>query len=111
MQPSSSHDKIRQLNDTLRTSLAGGRILITPGVQSLGPTRLARLLKGLAAYNDFSVDNDPYGEHDFGAINDAGDRFFWKIDYYDIAMLAGSSDPANPAVTTRVLTLMRADEY
>ena len=36
---------------------------------------------------------------------------FRKIDYYDRATEAGSPDPADPAVTTRVLTLMRADEY
>jgi hypothetical protein len=34
-------------------------------------------------------------------------RYFWKIDYYDLAGECGSSDPANPAVTRRVLTVMR----
>jgi hypothetical protein len=31
--------------------------------------------------------------------------------YYDRKTEFGSSDPADPAVTTRVLTIMRADEY
>jgi hypothetical protein len=59
----------------------------------------------------FEPANDPYGEHDFGAVDVAGQKFFWKIDYYDSKMEFGSDDPADPAKTTRVLTIMRADEY
>jgi hypothetical protein len=38
-------------------------------------------------------------------------RYFWKVDCYDRATEFGSPDPADPAVTTRVLTILRADEY
>ncbi|MFZ2108608.1 MAG: DUF3768 domain-containing protein [Roseiarcus sp.] len=38
-------------------------------------------------------------------------RCFRKIDYYDRATEMGSPDPADPAATTRVLTIMLADEY
>jgi hypothetical protein len=57
------------------------------------------------------MDNDPHGEHDFGAFEVAGVRFFWKIECYDRAMEFGSEDPSDPAQTTRVLTIMLADEY
>ena len=55
--------------------------------------------------------NDPYGEHDFGSIKLEGTTFFWKIDYFDLAMSQHSVDPANNDATVRVLTVMCADEY
>jgi hypothetical protein len=59
----------------------------------------------------FTNDNDPYGEHDFGAFDVDGARLFWKIDYYDRSLSGGSPDPTDPAVTCRVLTIMLAWEY
>lgn len=55
--------------------------------------------------------NDPHGEHDFGSVEFLGRKFFWKLDYYDAAMEFGSDDPADLAKTTRVLTVMLAEEY
>ena len=45
------------------------------------------------------------------ASNSQGSTFFWKIDYYDPNLEFGSEDPADPTKTTRILTLMLADEY
>jgi hypothetical protein len=41
----------------------------------------------------------------------AASAAFGRIDYYDRATEMGSPDPADPAVTTRVLTFMLADQY
>ncbi|HEY5138130.1 MAG TPA: DUF3768 domain-containing protein, partial [Methylococcales bacterium] len=62
-------------------------------------------------FEDFNQGNDPHGEHDFGSFVESGVKYFWKIDYYDLARDYHSPNPADPAVTRRILTLMCADEY
>lgn len=106
-----SAERIRILNDTFRRSLTGGRILLTDGVGQLSPDSQALLLRRVATFDAFGSDNDPYGEHDFGALEHEGERYFFKIDYYDQSMSSGSDDPADPCKTKRVMTIMRADEY
>jgi hypothetical protein len=103
--------RIRALNDDLRRTLNGGRIMMTRGVAALGPVIIGQLIQQLRAYDRFDEGNDPYGEHDFGAFELHGNKFFWKIDYYDPSLAFGSEDPADPTKTTRVLTLMLAEEY
>jgi hypothetical protein len=71
----------------------------------------AELLLRVKDFNEFDADNDPHHEHDFGAIELNGEKYFWKIDYYDRELRFGSEEPADPEKTTRVLTIMRADEY
>jgi hypothetical protein len=103
--------RIRTLNDAFRTTFIGGRIFITQGIQALGADKAQAIIRAIQAFNDFSPDNDPHGEHDFGAISHEGRKVFWKIDYYDKSMTFGSEDPSDPAQTTRVLTIMLAEEY
>ncbi len=104
-------ERIRELNDSLRRTFTGGRVVMTASVQSLPADTVALALTKMRAFNDFSPDNDPHLEHDFGSFDLAGEKFFWKIDYYDEQMECGSEDPSNPMVTTRVLTLMLAEDY
>lgn len=103
--------EIRRLNDALRQQLTGGRLMLTPSVSQLAPLDRLAVLNLMRDFSAFSPDNDPHGEHDFGSVEHRGTRYFWKIDYYDLQMAMHSPDPADPAVTVRVLTLMRADEY
>ena len=103
--------KIRELNDRLRTTGVGGMIVVTDGIASLRPEIGRAVHKGVAAFTAFEEDNDPYKEHDFGSVEVGGNTVFWKIDYYDRLMTAGSSDPADPQITCRVMTIMLAEEY
>lgn len=72
---------------------------------------VAAILVELTAFSGFTRDNDPHGEHDLGIFEAGDERIMWKIDAYDLAMQYGSPDPADPAITTRVLTIMPAEEY
>jgi hypothetical protein len=104
-------DRIRVLNDNFRSTLNGGRVMMTAGVNALPPDTKARVILAVQSFNNFAKDNDPHREHDFGSFEIEGETYFWKIDYYAPDMDGGSEDPADPSVTTRVLTIMRADEY
>lgn len=105
-------ETIRRLNDEIRTGQStDGRTVITSGVQALGTDALTRLHTAITQFDVFTEDNDPYGEHDFGSLDFEGNRIFWKIDYYSKSLEGGSEDPSNPDCTTRVLTIMLAEEY
>lgn len=108
-QPKSA--RIAELNDHLRVHRVGGRVMMTNGIAALGPVAVAAILVKLTAFSDFNRDNDPHGERDLGLFDHDGERILWKVDAYDLAMQYGSPDAADPAVTTRVLTIMRAEEY
>lgn len=103
--------RIRQLNDNLRRTYTGGLVTITAGIQALGPSAAQEILAAIQRYDQFEVGNDPYQEHDFGCVTAGGERVFWKIDYYAKQLEFGSPDPSDPAVTTRVITIMLASEY
>jgi hypothetical protein len=106
-----STDRIQELNDAFRTTLRGGRAVMTSGVNELPDCVKAEAMIQVAAFSDFTPDNDPHGEHDFGSFTLVGRKFFWKIDYYDERCEFGSEDPSDPEKTTRVLTIMLAEEY
>lgn len=101
------------------TNPGHNRVVITPGVAALiGDVSLfrcfhkrAELLRTVRDFDTFDTDNDPYGEHDFGRFAFEDAMLYWKIDYYDRAIEFGSENPTDPDVTTRVLTILLADEY
>lgn len=103
---------IRDLNDRFRRSFTGdGRRLMTAGVAALPLADQIAICAKVMEFDAFTEDNDPHGEHDFGAFEHNGEKLFWKIDYYAPDMEHGSDDPADAAKTVRVLTIMLADEY
>jgi hypothetical protein len=103
-------EAIACLNDTFRASFIGGGVFLTKGVAALNLASQACLMTAVKIAKP-KVENDPWGEHDLGSLDHQGDRYFWKIDYYALDNETLSPDPSNPAVTRRILTVMRADEY
>jgi len=86
-----------------------GQLLVTHGIAARND--VWEIVQLVRKYNSFDSGNDPYDEHDFGTIEVDGQTIFWKIDYYSKDMASGSPDPADPAVTTRIATIMLASEY
>ncbi len=85
--------------------------MLTAGVAALPPEQVAAVVQALAGFDAFDSDNDPHGEHDCAVLTVAGEQVIWKIDYYDPSLTAHSTDPTDPALTIRVLTVMLDNEY
>ena len=102
---------LAEVNDRFRQSGIGGQVFVTDGVISRGERFVNAALGVVRRFEEFTPANDPWHEHDFGSFDLEGTKLFWKIDYYDAAMEYGSNDPANPDITTRVLTIMLAEEF
>jgi hypothetical protein len=103
--------RIRFLNDLLRSTGAGGNIMLTQGIQSLSDNERHDIMQKVRAFNSFTKNNDPYHEHDFGSFSHKGVTINWKIDYYDPSLKFGSEDPSDDEKTARILTIMLAEEY
>jgi len=103
--------RIRALNDAARRWHADGVMHFAPGIAALHPKEQAAILDRVRTFDDFTPDNDPHGEHDFGSFEHNRRTIFWKIDYYDLLLHYGSRDPSDPALTRRVLTILLAEEY
>jgi hypothetical protein len=89
-----------------------GMMVRTRGVAALPPETQVEIMALVRDFHDFDGDNDPHGEHDFGACEHNGQRIFWKIDYYsDRFCHWGAEHPEDPAQCFRVLTIMLASEY
>lgn len=121
----SQAERIARLNDLARRAMGIVCVVVaTEGILALSDADQSRLRELVETFDAFTPDNDPYGERDFGAIYqgvdgvwstlrpvDVAATVFWKIDAYDRELRFGSEDPADPAVTRRVLTIMLASEY
>ena len=103
---------IRELNDKLRQNDAGGKVLISGGLSQEDSELINRVREAVRTAKIETGDgNDPHGEHDFGSVEVSGERYFWKIDYYNLDMSAGSEDASDESQTKRLLTIMRAEDY
>ena len=103
---------IQKLNDSVRQGkTSDATVVVTKGVQAEGEVFVLAAIQAMALFDDFTEDNDPYGEHDFGSFEIDGQKLFFKFDYYDPDLEGHSHDAADPVCTIRVLTLMLPSEY
>ena len=121
-------ERIRTLNDLARRNPGiGCRAVMTAGFAALEDLDRHAAFTAIMDFNQFTQDNDPHGEHDFGAIyrlpsgawvqrkpedkKMIAQTVFWKIDSYDKVLEFGSEAPCDAEQTTRVLTILLASEY
>lgn len=110
---------IRRLNDDLRCRNRGGRVMMTATLLANDQDTVVLIRARVRHFSKFTAENDPHGEHDFGAFTLDADGFprltiNWKIDYFarsvDDGYSYGSEAPWDPAATNRVLTIMDASD-
>ena len=102
---------IAKLNDDFRANPSLGTFVLTPGIRANSFDDIEVILNKVRHFKDFSEENNPYGEKDFGAFSFKGEKIFWKIDYFDRNFEFASPNAADPSQTNRVLTVMYAYEY
>lgn len=102
---------IATLNDKFRRSFINGEVLLSAGIAAMSSEDKANIVSLVQNFNDFTEDNDPYKEHDFGSFDYKGEKILWKIDYYDLNNQYHSENPANPDITNRILTIMTVYEF
>lgn len=103
--------KIAELNDHARRTFTGCRVMITRGIAALPAKTQQGIIAAVQRYDQFTPNDDPYVEHDFGSFTYQSHQVFWKWDYYDLDLQMASLDPSTPEITTRILTIMLANEY
>ncbi len=85
--------------------------MLSTGVSALDLATKNVIIGLVKNFTDFNQDNDPHGEHDFGAVSQNEIKVFWKIDYYDSDYRYMSENPSDPKITNRVLTLLLVNEW
>lgn len=91
-----------QRNDRIRKNAQFGidyrhDIVTTPGVRALGSAAVQQLVVDMIAFDEFTEDCDPYGDHDFGVLHSGETRVWFKIDEVETGKL--------------VFTLLLPEEY
>lgn len=109
-------EAIARLNDRARLGLdPTARIVITRNCLAAfcDPDTVDAVMvqaQLLAAFRrcQFSADSP---ERDFAAILFRERKVWLKVDYFDRSLEYGSDDPADAAITTRVITVLLPEDY
>ena len=104
--------QIAELNDLCRKAMGiAGKLFQTAGIDALPLADQSAIREKVETFDAFTPDNDPHGEHDFGAFEHDGERFSGRSTTTTASRTQGSEDPSDPGQTLRVLTIMLASEY
>jgi hypothetical protein len=69
--------RIAELNDLCRKAMGlAGRVLQMEGIAALPLPVQSAIREKVELFGSFTEDNDPHGEHDFGAFEHEGERIF-----------------------------------
>ncbi|TSA79542.1 DUF3768 domain-containing protein [Deinococcus detaillensis] len=69
--------RIAELNELCRRAPGlAGRLYLTEGVAALPACDQSAICEKAQRFENFTPDNDPYGEHDFGALTHSGEKIF-----------------------------------
>ena len=125
--PADRTQSIARLNDNARKQiLATSRVVFTrslidtligdtpdPAQQFICRAAAQAAIMRQIENAEFSPENDPHGERDFGVIFHGDHKLFWKIDVYehDGSFSWGAERPWDPESSCRVLTIMLASDY
>lgn len=103
--------QVKEANDQVRKTLipvpGRSQIYLTPGVSEAD--NRGEILQAVREFDNWTGDNDPHGEHDFGQVVVNKIKYFFKIDYYDMNLEFGVDPKEEDCI--RVLTIMEASEY
>lgn len=109
-----NHATIAKLNDLFRKSpfdgeLLHGQLYVTAGVNALPNELRQEALDGLMAFDTFTPDNDPWGEHDYGSFTlSNGQKVAFQFSYYADSTCKEAGDGS--ANCYRALVLMFPEE-
>ena len=102
---------IATLNDKFRRSFINGEVLLSAGIAAMSSEDKVNIVSLVQNFDNFTPDNNPYSENDFGTFDYKDEKILWKIDYYDLNNKYHSEDPSNPYITNRILTIMTVFEW
>ena len=71
--------RIAELNDLCRKAFGlAGRVFQTEGITALPQRDQSAIREKVELFDSFTEDNDPHGEHDFGAFEHEGSASFGR---------------------------------
>lgn len=70
---------IAKLNDDFRANPSLGTFVLTPGIRANRFDDIEVILNKVRHFKDFSEENNPYGEKDFGAFSFKGEKIFGRL--------------------------------